>query len=50
MCARAHHGKCEHVTGRVEIKRGVCAETSSTNQQSRSLQPSMVLYLMTKLS
>ncbi|VUZ52810.1 unnamed protein product [Hymenolepis diminuta] len=47
-CARAHHGKCEHVTGRVEIKRGVCAETSPTNQQSRSLQPSMVLYLMTK--
>ncbi|VUZ46992.1 unnamed protein product, partial [Hymenolepis diminuta] len=49
-CARAHHGKCEHVTGRVEIKRGVCAETSPTNHQSRSLQPSMVLYLMTKLS
>ncbi|VUZ53962.1 unnamed protein product [Hymenolepis diminuta] len=48
MCARAHHGKCGHVTGRVEIKRGVCAETSPTNQQSRSLQPSMVLYLMTK--
>ncbi|VUZ43020.1 unnamed protein product, partial [Hymenolepis diminuta] len=41
--------KCRDATGRVENKRSVCAETSSTNQQSRSLQPSMVLYLMTKL-
>ncbi|VUZ50533.1 unnamed protein product, partial [Hymenolepis diminuta] len=42
---------CEvrYVIGRVENKRGVPAETSSTNQQSRSLQLSMVLYLMTKL-
>ncbi|VUZ50244.1 unnamed protein product, partial [Hymenolepis diminuta] len=37
------------VTGRVENKRGIRAETSSTNQQARSLQPSLVFYLMTKL-
>ncbi|VUZ39696.1 unnamed protein product, partial [Hymenolepis diminuta] len=48
-CTRTHHGKCGHVTGHVEIKRDVCAETCPTNQQSRSRQPSMVLCLMTKL-
>ncbi|VUZ43559.1 unnamed protein product [Hymenolepis diminuta] len=42
-------GKCGDVTGRVENKHGVCAGPSSTNQQSRSLEPSVVLYLMTKL-
>ncbi|VUZ43910.1 unnamed protein product [Hymenolepis diminuta] len=49
MCTRTHHGKCRDVTGHIENKLGVRAETSSTNQQSRSLQPRLVLCLMTKL-
>ncbi|KAM3173264.1 hypothetical protein ACTXT7_012849 [Hymenolepis weldensis] len=42
-------GKCGYVPGCVENKRGVCTEASSAYQQSRSLQTSVVLYLMTKL-
>ncbi|VUZ49916.1 unnamed protein product, partial [Hymenolepis diminuta] len=42
-------GKCEDVAGCVENKRGRVCRTSSANQQSISLQPRMVLYLMTKL-
>ncbi|KAM3177146.1 hypothetical protein ACTXT7_005110 [Hymenolepis weldensis] len=41
-------GKCV-VTGRIENKRGVGAEASSANQQSRSPQPSVFMYLMAKL-
>ncbi|VUZ50597.1 unnamed protein product [Hymenolepis diminuta] len=42
-------GKRRDVTGRVENGRGRVCRTSSTNQQSRSLQPGRVLYLMAKL-
>ncbi|VUZ50568.1 unnamed protein product, partial [Hymenolepis diminuta] len=41
-------GKRRDVTGRVENRHGRVCRTSSTNRQSRSLQPNMVLYLMTK--
>ncbi|KAM3176607.1 hypothetical protein ACTXT7_006176 [Hymenolepis weldensis] len=41
--------KVQYVSSGVESKRGLCEEASSTNQQSISLRPSVVLYLMAKL-
>ncbi|VUZ43571.1 unnamed protein product, partial [Hymenolepis diminuta] len=42
-----HSGKCGYCNRLRKEQTWTCAETS-TNQQSRSLQPSMVLYLMAK--